>query len=152
MSKLPVEVKFIDGKVAEFGITYATPGSAAFDLRAVLSEPLVLEPGDVKLIPTGLAVWVKDPAFAGYILPRSGSGHKHGIVLGNLVGLIDSDYQDELKMSLWNRSNVTYTIQPYERVAQYVVGPVFQIDPIVVTEFSDVSERGLNGFGSSGKQ
>lgn len=152
MSKLPVEVKFLDPKIAEFGIEYATPGSAAFDLRAAIQEPLVVAPGATHLVPTGLAVWIANTDFAGFILPRSGTGHKHGIVLGNGTGLIDSDYQNQLFMSIHNRSDVEYTIQPHERVAQYVVLPVYQIDPVVVTEFSDVSERALNGFGSSGKQ
>lgn len=153
MNNRPVKVIFTNEKIAEHGITYATPGSAAFDLRAVLEndEPLVIEPGQSVLVKTGMRVWLEDPRLAAHIMPRSGLGSKHGIVLGNLVGLIDSDYQGELMVSLWNRSDVSYTVQPYERVAQYCAMPVVQVTPVVVTEF-EASERGEGGFGSSGKE
>ena len=130
--------------------TYATAGSAGLDLRACLDQPLVLEPGMTQLIPTGLAVHVADPAYAAVILPRSGLGHKHGVVLGNLVGLIDSDYQGPLMVSAWNRSSVAYTLQPMERLAQLVVLPIAQIQFNVVEDF-DASSRGTGGFGSTGK-
>lgn len=129
---------------------YATGGSAGLDLRACLDQPLVLEPGMTQLIATGLAIHVGDPGYAAIILPRSGLGHKHGIVLGNLVGLIDSDYQGPLMVSAWNRSNIAYTIEPMERLAQLVVLPIAQIQFNVVEEF-DTSSRGTGGFGSTGK-
>ena len=152
MSKSKVQVKFFDETIRGFGLEYATPGSAAFDLRAVLKEPLTLQPGECELIETGIAVWIRDPGLAGFVLPRSGMGHKHGIVLGNGTGLIDSDYQNSLKMSLWNRSNEPFTIKPYERMAQYVVVPVVQLEAEVVDEFDAETERGQGGFGSSGRQ
>jgi deoxyuridine 5'-triphosphate nucleotidohydrolase len=130
---------------------YATPGSAGVDLRACLDEPLLLAPGAVELIPTGLAIHLADPGLAAVILPRSGLGHRHGVVLGNLVGLIDSDYQGELKVSAWNRGTVPYTIAPFERIAQLVVVPVVQVEFDVVEAFSE-SERGSGGFGSSGQR
>lgn len=128
---------------------YATAGSAGLDLRACLDAPLVLEPGAAHLVPTGLAIFLDDPALAAMILPRSGLGHKHGVVLGNLVGLIDSDYQGELKVSAWNRSSLPYTIAPFERIAQLVVVPVVQVELEVVAEFAE-SARADGGFGSSG--
>lgn len=129
---------------------YGTAGSAGLDLRACLSEPLTLKPGQVELIPTGLAIHLADPGLAAMILPRSGLGHKEGIVLGNLVGLIDSDYQGELKISAWNRSAKEYTIKPTERIAQLVIVPVVQVGFNIVQSFNS-SDRGSGGFGSTGK-
>ncbi len=129
---------------------HATSGSAGLDLRACMEEALTLQPGETRLIPTGLAIHIADPGYAGLILPRSGLGHKHGIVLGNLVGLIDSDYQGPLMVSAWNRSTVAFVIQPMERLAQLVVVPVLQVGFNVVDEFGQ-SDRGLGGFGSTGQ-
>jgi dUTP pyrophosphatase len=129
---------------------YATGGSAGLDLRALLDAPQTLAPGDTFLIPTGLAIHLEDPGLAAVILPRSGLGHKHGIVLGNLVGLIDSDYQGQLQVSCWNRGSAAYTIQPGERIAQLVVVPVVQVELRVVEDFTE-SSRGAGGFGSSGR-
>lgn len=128
---------------------YATGGSAGLDLRALLHEPLVLEPGQTQLLPTGLAIYIADPGLAAMILPRSGLGHKHGIVLGNLVGLIDSDYQGQLMVSCWNRSQQAFTIEPGERIAQLVLVPVLQASLEVVEDF-DNSARGAGGFGHTG--
>jgi len=129
---------------------YATAGSAGLDLRACLDAPLVLEPGRAELVPTGLAIHVEDPGLAAVILPRSGLGHKHGIVLGNLVGLIDSDYQGQLMVSCWNRGREPYTVKPGERIAQLVVVPVVQVELQVVEDFA-ASSRGAGGFGHSGR-
>jgi len=129
---------------------YATPGSAGLDLRACLDAPVTLEPNAWQLVGTGIAIHLADPAYAALILPRSGLGHKHGIVLGNLVGLIDSDYQGELKVSAWNRSNTPFVLQPMERLAQLVIVPVVQAQFQVVTEFA-ASQRGEGGYGSTGK-
>ena len=147
-----VEVKILDARIGtEFPLpAYATEGSAGLDLRACLDAPLVLAPGETQLIRTGLAIHISDPAFAGLVLPRSGLGHKHGIVLGILVGLIDSDYQGELMVSCWNRGNEVFTIQPGERIAQYVLVPVVQAELRIVADF-DASARGAGGFGSSGR-
>ena len=147
-----IELKILDARIGnEFPLPeYATPGSAGLDLRACLDEPVELVPGDTKLIPTGLAIHIADPSLCATILPRSGLGHKHGIVLGNLVGLIDSDYQGQLMVSVWNRGNTTFTIQPGERIAQLVFMPVVQASFNIVDEF-DSSERGEGGFGSSGR-
>ncbi|MDP4836342.1 MAG: dUTP diphosphatase [Burkholderiales bacterium] len=145
-----VDVKILDSRMRDQLPTYATAGSAGLDLRACLDQPLVLEPGMTQLIPTGLAIHVADPGYAAVILPRSGLGHKHGIVLGNLVGLIDSDYQGPLMISAWNRSSQAYTLQPMERLAQLVVLPIAQVQFTVVEDF-DVSNRGTGGFGSTGK-
>lgn len=147
-----IELKILDARIGnEFPLPeYATPGSAGLDLRACLDESVELEPGDTKLIPTGLAIHIADPSLCATILPRSGLGHKHGIVLGNLVGLIDSDYQGQLMVSVWNRGNTTFTIQPGERIAQLVFMPVVQASFNIVDEF-DSSERGEGGFGSSGR-
>ena len=139
-----VELKILNPKMADSLPAYATPGSAGLD------EAVVLQPGDVYLVPTGLAVHLANPAYAAVLLPRSGLGHKHGIVLGNLVGLIDSDYQGELKVSLWNRGKEAFTIEPMERIAQMVIVPVVQAAFKVVDEFA-ASERGEGGFGSTGK-
>ncbi|MGJ8514924.1 dUTP diphosphatase [Carnimonas bestiolae] len=147
-----IEVKILDPRVKQHPLPhYATEGSAGMDLRALLDAPLTLEPGDTELVRTGLALHIKDPAYAGVVLPRSGLGHKHGIVLGNLVGLIDSDYQGELMVSMWNRGQNTVTIEPFERIAQYVLVPVIKAELEVVDEFEE-SSRGAGGFGSSGRQ
>jgi len=145
-----VDVKIIDPRMAEQLPAYATPGSAGLDLRACLSESLTLLPNAWQLVPTGIAIYLADPSFAAIILPRSGLGHKHGIVLGNLVGLIDSDYQGQLMVSAWNRSDVAFTIEPMERIAQLVIVPVVQAQFNVVTEFP-ASVRGEGGYGSTGK-
>lgn len=129
---------------------YATSGSAGVDLRACIDAPLELKPGDTQLIPSGIAIYLQDPGYAAIVLPRSGLGHKHGIVLGNLVGLIDSDYQGQIFVSCWNRGQSTFTIQPGERIAQLVVVPVLQVEFDVVNEFV-ATERGAGGFGSSGR-
>lgn len=143
-------VKLLDERAREFLPRYATDGSAGMDLHALLDSPLTLEPGDCQLVRTGLAIHIADPGLAGMILPRSGLGHKHGIVLGNLVGLIDSDYQGELMISVWNRGITTFTLEPFERLAQYVLVPVAQATLEVVDDFES-SHRGSGGFGSSGR-
>ncbi len=150
---MKLQVKILDARIGqEFPLpSYATTGSAGLDLRACLSEPLVLEAGETKLIGTGLAIYIQDPAYAGLVLPRSGLGHKHGIVLGNLVGLIDSDYQGELMLSCWNRGHAPFTIQIGERLAQYVLVPVIQADLTIVEDFV-ATDRGAGGFGHSGRQ
>jgi dUTP pyrophosphatase len=145
-----VDLKILDPRVADQLPHYATAGSAGLDLRACLDEAVVLHPGETRLIPTGLAMHLADPGYAAMILPRSGLGHKHGVVLGNLVGLIDSDYQGQLMVSMWNRGQEAFTIAPFERIAQMVIVPVVQADFRVVTEFGD-STRGEGGFGSTGK-
>ena len=145
-----VELKILHPKMAGQLPAYATPGSAGLDLRACLDEAAILQPGDTLLVPTGLAVHLSNPDYAAMLLPRSGLGHKQGIVLGNLVGLIDSDYQGELKVSLWNRSQTAFTVEPMERIAQMVIVPVVQAAFKVVDEFA-ASERGEGGFGSTGK-
>jgi len=146
-----IDVKILNQQLREQLPAYATPGSAGLDLRACIDTPLTLEPGSTHLIPTGLAIHIADSAYAAMILPRSGLGHKHGIVLGNLVGLIDSDYQGELMVSTWNRGNASFTLNPMERLAQLVIVPVLQVAFNVVEEFTE-SERGGGGFGSTGKQ
>jgi dUTP pyrophosphatase len=145
-----IDVKVLDARMAEQLPAYATPGSAGLDLRACINEPLVLAPGETQLIPTGLSIHIADPGLAAMILPRSGLGHKHGIVLGNLVGLIDSDYQGPLMVSCWNRGRTAFTVQPLERIAQLVIVPVVQAKFRVVDEF-DASHRGGGGFGSTGR-
>jgi dUTP pyrophosphatase len=145
-----IDVKIIDPRMADQLPTYATPGSAGLDLRACLDAPLTLEANQWKLVPTGIAIYLKDPGYAALILPRSGLGHKHGIVLGNLVGLIDSDYQGQLMVSAWNRSAVSFTIDPMERIAQLVIVPVVQASFRVVEDFP-LSARGEGGYGSTGK-
>ena len=145
-----IDVKVLDPRMAEQLPRYATPGSAGLDLRACLEAPLVLQPGEAQLIPTGIAIHIGDPGLAAMILPRSGLGHKHGIVLGNLVGLIDSDYQGPLMVSCWNRGNAAFTVQPMERIAQLVVVPVVQAAFRRVDAF-EASDRGDGGFGSTGK-
>jgi dUTP pyrophosphatase len=148
-----LQVRILDERVGrECALpAYATAGSAGLDLRACLDAPLTLPPGRAELIPTGLAIHLADPGLAAVVLPRSGLGHKHGIVLGNLVGLIDSDYQGQLMVSTWNRGAAPYTIQPFERIAQLVIVPIVQVRLEVVTEF-DASRRGSGGFGSSGQR
>ena len=147
-----IDLKIIDPRMAEQLPAYATPGSAGLDLRACLDAPLTLEPNAWHLVPTGIAVHLKDAAYAAMLLPRSGLGHKHGIVLGNLVGLIDSDYQGQLRVSAWNRSDVAFTIEPMERIAQMVIVPLVQATFNVVSEFAQASERGEGGYGSTGKK
>ncbi|MFT3720229.1 dUTP diphosphatase [Pseudorhodoferax sp.] len=144
-----IDVKILDPRMAGQLPAYATPGSAGLDLRACLDAPLPLAPGAWQLVPTGIAIHLADPGYAALILPRSGLGHKHGIVLGNLVGLIDSDYQGQLMVSAWNRSATAYTVQPMERIAQLVVVPVVQARFNVVQEF-EASARGAGGYGSTG--
>jgi dUTP pyrophosphatase len=148
---MQIDVKILDSRLNDNLPAYATPGSAGLDLRACLDAPLTLEPNAWQLVPTGMAIYLEDPGYAALILPRSGLGHKHGIVLGNLVGLIDSDYQGQLMVSAWNRSNTAFTIQPMERIAQLVVVPVVQAQFKIVQEFPAVSERGEGGYGSTGK-
>ena len=149
---MKLQVKVLDDRIGtQFPFpNYATVGSAGLDLRACISEPLTIEAGETKLIGTGLAIYIQNPAYAGLVLPRSGLGHKHGIVLGNLVGLIDSDYQGELMLSCWNRGKNAFTIEVGERLAQYVLVPVLQAELEVVEEFT-ASERGAGGFGHSGR-
>jgi dUTP pyrophosphatase len=145
-----IDLKVLDARMAEHLPAYATPGSAGLDLRACLDAPLLLEPGQSVLIPTGLSIHIGDPGLAAIILPRSGLGHKHGIVLGNLVGLIDSDYQGALMVSCWNRGSANFTVQPMERIAQLVIVPVVQAEFRRVDEFG-ASQRGEGGFGSTGR-
>jgi len=145
-----IAVKILDPRLRDQMPAYATPGSAGLDLRACLDAPLTLQPGQTELIPAGMAIHIADPGLAAMILPRSGLGHKHGIVLGNLVGLIDSDYQGQLFVSTWNRGNAAFTINPMERLAQLVIVPVVQVAFDIVDDFS-ASSRGAGGFGSTGK-
>jgi dUTP pyrophosphatase len=148
---MKVDIKILDARLHQAMPAYATPGSAGLDLRACLDEPVTLQPGAWQLLPTGMAMYLQDPAYAALILPRSGLGHKHGIVLGNLVGLIDSDYQGQLMVSAWNRSSTAFTIEPMERIAQLVIVPVMQAQFNVVSEFA-ASQRGEGGYGSTGKR
>ena len=145
-----IDLKVLDPRMADHLPAYATPGSAGLDLRACIDAPLVLEPGQTQLIPTGLSIHIADPGLAAMLLPRSGLGHKNGIVLGNLVGLIDSDYQGPLMVSCWNRSHASFTVQPMERIAQMVIVPVVQATFRRVDHF-ETSARGTGGFGSTGK-
>ncbi|MFM0174188.1 dUTP diphosphatase [Paraburkholderia sediminicola] len=147
---MKLDLKILDARMREQLPAYATTGSAGLDLRACLDEPLTLKPGETALVPTGLAIHVGDPGYAALILPRSGLGHKHGIVLGNLVGLIDSDYQGQLMISTWNRGESTFVLNPMERLAQLVIVPVVQAEFNIVDDF-ETSERGAGGFGSTGK-
>ena len=149
---MDLDVKILDERMRSQLPQYATPGSAGLDLRACLDAPLTLAPNAWQLVPTGIAIHLNDPGYAAMLLPRSGLGHKHGIVLGNLVGLIDSDYQGQLMVSCWNRSDVAFTIEPMERIAQMVIVPVVQARFNVVEEFGDMTERGVGGYGSTGKQ
>ncbi|MEY4120756.1 MAG: hypothetical protein RLZZ472_1147 [Pseudomonadota bacterium] len=148
MKKL--QVKILDERMRNNLPQYATSGSAGLDLRACLDEAIVIEPGQTVLVPTGLSIFLDDPGYAALILPRSGLGHKHGIVLGNLVGLIDSDYQGQLMVSTWNRGQTAFKLEPMERLAQLVIVPVAQVEWVEVTEFS-ASDRGAGGFGSTGR-
>ena len=145
------DLKILDERIRPHLPVYASTGSAGLDLRACVEEPIVLEPGKTQLIGTGIAIYIADPELAAVILPRSGLGHKHGIVLGNLVGLIDSDYQGPLMVSCWNRGSVAYTIQPLDRIAQLVILPILRAAFRVVNEFES-STRGAGGFGSSGSR
>ena len=149
---MKLDVKVMDQRLRSMLPNYATAGSAGLDLRACLDVALTLQPNAWQLVPTGMAIHLKDPNYAALILPRSGLGHKHGIVLGNLVGLIDSDYQGQLMVSAWNRSDVAFTIEPMERIAQLVIVPVVQAQFNMVDEFAAVTERGAGGYGSTGKQ
>jgi dUTP pyrophosphatase len=146
-----IDVKVLDARLKDQPPAYATPGSAGLDLRACLDAPLTLAPNAWQLVPTGLAIHLADPGYAALILPRSGLGHKHGIVLGNLVGLIDSDYQGQLMVSAWNRSDVAFTIEPMERIAQLVIVPVVQARFNVVDDFDTTTARGAGGYGSTGR-
>ncbi len=148
---MQIDVKILDARLHEQPPAYATPGSAGLDLRACLDAPLTLAPNAWQLVPTGMAIHLADPGYAALILPRSGLGHKHGIVLGNLVGLIDSDYQGQLMVSAWNRSDVAFTIAPMERIAQLVIVPVAQARFNLVEEFDAATERGAGGYGSTGR-
>jgi dUTP pyrophosphatase len=150
MPAADIDLRVLDERLRDQLPAYATPGSAGLDLRACLDAPLLLEPGATALVSTGVAIHIADPGLAAVILPRSGLGHKHGLVLGNLVGLIDSDYQGPLMVSCWNRSAVAYTLQPLERIAQLVVVPVVQARWRVVESF-EASDRGAGGFGSTGR-
>ncbi|MBC7575509.1 MAG: dUTP diphosphatase [Herminiimonas sp.] len=145
-----IDLKILDPRLTEQVPAYATPGSAGLDLRACIDLPLTITPGSTHLIPTGIAIHIGDPGYAAMILPRSGLGHKHGIVLGNLVGLIDSDYQGQLMVSTWNRGATDFVLQPMDRLAQLVIVPVLQVGFNVVESF-DASTRGASGFGSTGK-
>lgn len=147
---MQIDVKILDNRLTDQFPAYATAGSAGLDLRACLDGPLTLAPNAWQLVPTGMAIFLANPAYAALILPRSGLGHKHGIVLGNLVGLIDSDYQGQLMVSAWNRSDVAFTMEPMERIAQLVIVPVVQAQFRVVTQF-DATARGEGGYGSTGK-
>lgn len=147
---LKIDVKILDPRLQSALPDYATPGSAGLDLRACIEQPQTLAPGETTLIPTGMAIHLADPQYAALVLPRSGLGHKHGIVLGNLVGLIDSDYQGQLMVSCWNRGQESFTLNPMERIAQLVIVPVVQASFNIVDDFVS-SERGEGGFGSTGK-
>lgn len=146
-----IDVRILDARLHDTPPVYGSPGAAGLDLRACVAAPLTLAPGETVLVPSGIAIHLADPGLAAMILPRSGLGHKHGIVLGNLVGLIDSDYQGEIKVSLWNRSESSFEINPLDRIAQLVVFPVLQVSMNIVETFAE-SSRAESGFGSTGKQ
>jgi dUTP pyrophosphatase len=146
-----LDIKILDPRLKEAPLHYATPGAAGLDLRACIEAPIKIHPGETHLVPAGIAIHLSDPGLAALILPRSGLGHKHGIVLGNLVGLIDSDYQGEIFISTWNRGTEPFTLNPLDRLAQLVVVPVVQVDLNVVEQFEQ-SQRGAGGFGSTGHQ
>jgi dUTP pyrophosphatase len=150
MAQASIALKILDERIRPHLPAYATPGSAGLDLRACIAEPLMLAPGQTELVPTGVAIHIEDPALAAVILPRSGLGHKHGIVLGNLVGLIDSDYQGPLLISCWNRGNEAFMLQPMDRLAQLVIVPVVHAQFHVVVDFAE-SARAAGGFGSTGR-
>ena len=145
-----LQVKILDERMRNQMPSYGTPGSAGLDLRACIDAAIEIAPGQTVLVPTGLSIYVEDPRYAALILPRSGLGHKHGIVLGNLVGLIDSDYQGQLMVSTWNRSSIPFTLEPMERLAQLVIVPIQQVELKIVDEFAE-SSRGTGGFGSTGR-
>lgn len=145
-----LQVKILDERMRDQMPSYATPGSAGLDLRACIDAAMEIAPGQTVLVPTGLSIYVEDPRYAALILPRSGLGHKHGIVLGNLVGLIDSDYQGQLMVSTWNRGNLPFKLEPMERLAQLVIVPIQQVELKIVDEFTE-SSRGTGGFGSTGR-
>ncbi|MDF3085387.1 dUTP diphosphatase [Burkholderia sola] len=147
---MKLDLKILDARMRDYLPAYATTGSAGLDLRACLDAPVTLQPGETTLVPTGLAIHLADPGYAALILPRSGLGHKHGIVLGNLVGLIDSDYQGQLMVSTWNRGPTAFVLNPFERLAQLVIVPVVQAQFNIVDEFTE-SDRGEGGFGSTGR-
>ncbi len=147
---MKIDVKILDPRMSGQLPRYATSASAGLDLRACIDAPIVMAPGDAQMIPTGLAIYIADPGYAGMILPRSGLGHKHGIVLGNLVGLIDADYQGPLMISAWNRGKESFTLNPMERLAQLVIVPVQQVELNIVQEFPS-TDRGTGGFGSTGR-
>ena len=149
---MEIELKTLDEHIRQHMPAYATPGSAGLDLRACIEQPLQLQPRAWQLVPTGMAMHLHDPGYAALLLPRSGLGHKHGIVLGNLVGLIDSDYQGELMVSVWNRSDTAFTIEPLERIAQMVIVPVVQAQFRLVEDFAASSERAAGGYGSTGRK
>jgi dUTP pyrophosphatase len=146
-----IDFKILDSRLREYPPSYATAGSAGLDLRACIEQAMELKPGQTELVPSGLAIHLDDPGLAAIVLPRSGLGHKHGIVLGNLVGLIDSDYQGQILVSIWNRGSTTFTLNPMERIAQLVIVPVLQVGFNLVEEFTG-SARGAGGFGSTGKR
>jgi dUTP pyrophosphatase len=146
-----LDVKILDARLNDQVPKYATPGSAGLDLRACIVAPMTLKPGETNLVPSGIAIHIADSGYAALVLPRSGLGHKHGIVLGNLVGLIDSDYQGQIFVSVWNRGHTEFTMQPMERIAQLIIVPVAQVEFNIVDEFS-ASSRGEGGFGSTGKK
>jgi dUTP pyrophosphatase len=146
-----LDVKILDARLNDQLPQYATPGSAGLDLRACIAAPMTLKPGETNLVPSGIAIHIADSGYAALVLPRSGLGHKHGIVLGNLVGLIDSDYQGQIFVSVWNRGHTEFTMQPMERIAQLIIVPVAQVEFNIVDEFS-ASARGEGGFGSTGKK
>ena len=146
-----LDVRILDPRLLDQLPQYATPGSAGLDLRACINVPMTLKPGETNLVPSGIAIHIADAGYAALVLPRSGLGHKHGIVLGNLVGLIDSDYQGQIFVSVWNRGHAEFTMQPMERIAQLIVVPVAQVEFNIVEEFT-TSERGEGGFGSTGKK
>lgn len=145
-----IDLRILDARLKAILPGYATPGSAGLDLRACITEPLMLQPGETRLVPSGIAIHLADPGLAALVLPRSGLGHKHGIVLGNLVGLIDSDYQGEIMVSVWNRGQTAFNLNPLDRLAQLVIVPVLQVGFNIVDEF-DASVRGESGFGSTGQ-
>ena len=146
-----MDVKILDARLHDQLPEYATPGSAGLDLRACIESTMTLKPGETNLVPSGIAIHIADSGYTALVLPRSGLGHKHGIVLGNLVGLIDSDYQGQIFVSVWNRGHTEFTMQPMERIAQLIVVPVMQVEFNIVEEFSE-SVRGAGGFGSTGKK
>ncbi len=146
-----LDLRILDSRLADQLPHYATPGSAGLDLRACIDAPMTLKPGDTNLVASGMAIHIANHGYAALVLPRSGLGHKHGIVLGNLVGLIDSDYQGQIFVSVWNRGQAEFTIQPMERIAQLIIVPVAQVQFNIVSEFAE-SKRGAGGFGSTGKK